>query len=62
MTERVTILHTNRRRIAWQTAVEERERYPQADVKLSGEQGKWKVRRDLLPNEQEPACITRMES
>lgn len=50
---RVTVFHTAYPKAAHRRADRERAKFPDADVRVTGEQGSWKVRRDLRPNENE---------
>jgi hypothetical protein len=49
--KRVTIFHGRYRADAEERAEIERGKFPDTNVTVSGEPGKWKVRRDLMPDE-----------
>jgi hypothetical protein len=51
LSKRVTIFHGRLRKHAEREAAHERRRYPEANVRVCGGQGKWKVRRDRLPDD-----------
>lgn len=51
---RITIAYSNRRKLLEPVRRSQEEEFPKANVKMAGGPGYWKVRRDLLPDEDAP--------